>query len=134
MGGSIPIHVAAAIAGTLGMLHLIYTLRDWAGEPRYFRPRDKPLLDAMRATKVALAPNGRDFWQALIGFHLSHSIGILLFVVLIELAIDPSLAWLRPGLVVVSLVYAVTSWLCWFATPTAGMTLATLLLAVGWLV
>ena len=39
---------AAGIFAVLGTLHLIYTLSDMFGRPRYFVPRDAALLEAMR--------------------------------------------------------------------------------------
>ena len=38
--------IAAAIFGVLGLMHLVYTLRDIGGRPRYFRPTDLSLLAA----------------------------------------------------------------------------------------
>ena len=129
---AILIHVAAAIMATLAVLHLVYTLHDLCARPRYFRPADRSLLEPMQATTVALAPQGHNFWQTLLGFHLSHAIGVLLYVVLIELAVDPQLAWLRPGVVALGAIYAVIGWTCWFSTPAIGATLAAVLLMLGW--
>ena len=94
---------AAAIIGVLGMLHLIYTLRDIVSRPRYFVPRDPALLDAMRGTQAALAPNGHDFWSVLLGIHLTHSIGLLLFALLIVLTVVTPLPALKPLMIGVGL-------------------------------
>src|SRR6516225_2857586 len=65
---------AAAMSGgiyaILGVLHLIYTLHDFGGRPRYFRPLDRSLLPAMRNTNTAIAPTGRDYWSGVLGFNL----------------------------------------------------------------
>lgn len=126
------IHAAAAIMAILATLHLIYTLHDLFVSPSYFRPTDRSLLEPMQATTTALAPQGHNYWRALLGFHLSHSIGVLLFAALIELAAGPELAWIRPGLVALGTIYALIGWTCWFWIPAAGTTLATALLAAGW--
>ena len=128
----IAIHFAAAIMAVLATLHLVYTLHDLLIRPRYFRPMDRSLLEPMQATTTALAPQGHNYWRALLGFHLSHSIGILLFAGVIELAMDPHLAWLRPALIALGGVYAIIGWTCWFWIPATGATMATGMLIIGW--
>jgi hypothetical protein len=123
---------AAAIYFVLGSLHLAYTLHDMFLRPRYFRPLDSTLIEPMRNTHVALARNGRDFWTAMLGFHFSHSLGILLFVLLIAIATLQPIAWLKPLLVLVSALYSLIAWRCWFAIPMWGAIGATLLMFAGW--
>ena len=110
----------------------IFAVRDFGERPRYFRPKDAALLDAMRATKVALAPDGRDYWSALLGFHFSHSIGVLLFALLIVLAGNLEIDWLKVLLVCLGAVYTWIAWRCWFHIPLIGCALATGLMIVGW--
>ena len=88
---------AAAIMAVLGLLHLAYTLHDFGTRPRYFSPKNAALLDAMRETRTALAPEGRDYWSGILGFNLSHSIGVLLFALLITLATAYQILWLQPA-------------------------------------
>jgi hypothetical protein len=123
---------AAAIMAVLATLHLIYTLRDMFSRPRYFVPRDRALLDAMRNTNLALAPNGRDFWTAMLGFHLTHSIGLLLYALLIVLTVTTPLLALRPLLIGIGLVLVLIAWRCWFHIPLIGCIAATVLLIAGW--
>jgi hypothetical protein len=124
--------VSAAIFAVLGALHLAYTLHDFGGKPRYFRPRDAALLPAMRQTKTAIAPGGRDYWSGILGFNLSHSIGVLLFALTIVLATQYRIEWLKPLLVAVGLAFAFIAWRCWFRIPMLGSLLATLLMIAGW--
>ena len=124
---------AAAIIGILGMLHLIYAVRDIVSRPRYFVPRDPALLDAMRGTKAALAPNGHDFWSVLLGIHLTHSIGLLLFALLIVLTVVTPLPALKPLMIGVGLVLTFIAWQFFFHIPLIGVALATALMIVGWL-
>ena len=124
---------AAAIIGILGMLHLIYTVRDIVSRPRYFVPRDPALLDAMRGTQAALAPNGHDFWSVLLGIHLTHSIGLLLFALLIVLTVVTPLPALKPLMIGVGLVLTFIAWQFFFHIPLIGVALATALMIVGWL-
>ena len=127
-------YLAAALLATLGALHLVYTIHDAVREPRYFVPRDKALLAPMRATTVALARGGRDYWTALIGFHFSHSIGVLMFALLVVLASVYPLGWLKILLVAVGCAYTFIAWRCWFRIPFAGCAAATVLMAAGWVV
>lgn len=123
---------AAGVLATLATLHLIYTIHDFAFAPRYFRPRDASLLAPMQATRNALTPTGRDYWSALLGFHFSHSIGVLLFALLIVLAGNLQIGWLKLLLVCLGLVYTWIAWRCWFHIPLIGCALATILMIVGW--
>lgn len=124
--------LAAGIFASLATLHLIYTIHDFVFEPRYFKPRDGALLAPMRATRNALTPAGRDFWSALLGFHFSHSIGVLLFALLIVLAGTMNIGWLKILLVCLGAVYTWIAWRCWFHIPLIGCALATGLMAAGW--
>jgi fermentation-respiration switch protein FrsA (DUF1100 family) len=126
--------IAAAIFGVLGLMHFAYTLRDLSGRPRYFRPTEPSVLAAMQASRTAIAPDAPDYWRGVLGFHLSHSIGVLLLALLIVVATLYLITWLKPILVIVGAAYAVVSYMCWFNAPTIGILLATTLMAAGWMV
>lgn len=134
MSVSLPVVGAAVIYGLLGVAHAVYTLHDILRRPRYFRPRNHELVADLRATTVALAPGGRDYWAASLGFHLSHSIGVLLLALLILISGNAGLGWLLPLLVLVSAAYALIAWRFWFRIPFVGCVLATVLLIVGWVI
>lgn len=123
---------AAAIMAILATLHLVYTLRDLFSRPRYFIPRDRALLDAMRGTQMALAPHGRDYWSATLGIHLTHSIGLLLFALLIVLTVTTPLPALKPLMIGLGLVVTWICWRCFFHIPLIGSAAATALLIAGW--
>jgi hypothetical protein len=125
-------YAAAVIMALLGVLHLVYTLYDFGPKPRYFRPSDASVLEAMRVTRTNLAPDGRDYWSGVLGFNLSHSVGVLLFALLISVATQYGVGWLKPALVAVGIIYTAISYRCWFSIPTTGIGLATVLLIVGW--
>lgn len=115
----------------LGLLHVIYTLRDFGAEPKYFRPTRVDLLDQMRASKTALAPKGRDYWSGVLGFHLSHSLGLLLFATLAATAAfdhDAHLAFIIP---LIPFGYALIAYRCWFQIPLIGSIVAGLLISIG---
>jgi len=124
---------SAAVFAVLGTLHLVYTLHDFGAHPRYFRPRDATLLPAMRQTTTAIARGGRDYWSGILGFNLSHSIGVLLFALLIVLAALYRITWLEPVLVIVGLAFAGIAWRCWFRVPMWGCLIGTALMVAAWL-
>lgn len=124
--------LAAGILATLAVLHLAYAIHDIVAEPRYFSPRDQSLLAPMRATRNALTPTGRDYWSALLGFHLSHSIGVLLFALLIVLATLHEIDWLKVGLICLGGVFTWIAWRFWFHIPLYGCAAATVLMLAGW--
>src|SRR5215471_6819841 len=98
--------MSAGIFAILGALHLVYTLHDFGERPRYFRPVDRTLLPAMQKTNTAIAPTGRDYWSGILGFNLSHSIGVLLFALLIVVTAQYQIWWLKPILVLVGGAFA----------------------------
>ena len=123
---------AASVFAVLGLLHLVYTLRDFGAKPRYFQPRDAALLPAMRATKMGIAPGGRDYWSGILGFNLSHSIGVLLLALLIAVATLYRITWLEPVLIAVGIAFAGIAWRCWFRVPMWGCLIGTALMIAGW--
>jgi hypothetical protein len=125
--------MSAGVFAILGALHLVYTLRDFGERPRYFRPVDSALLPAMRKTYVAIAPTGRDYWSVILGFNLSHSIGVLLFALLIIVAAQYQITWLKPVLAALGLIFAAIAWRCWFRTPMLGSLIGTVLMIASWL-
>jgi hypothetical protein len=123
---------AAALMAVLGMMHLIYTLIDFGNAPKYFRPVDENLFVRMRETKTAIAPQGRDYWSGVLGFNLSHSIGLMLFGLLIGVGTIYEIHWLKPILVTTGLLFTAISYRCWFIWPTMGAGLASGLLVLSW--
>lgn len=124
--------MSAGVFAILATLHLIYTIHDFGERPRYFRPADRSLLPALRSTRPAIAPGGRDYWSATLGFHLSHSIGVLLFALLIVVAGQYQIAWLKPILIGVGAAFAAIAWRCWFRIPMLGCSIGTALMIAGW--
>ena len=126
--------MSGGIFAILGVLHLTYTLHDFGERPRYFRPVDRSLLPAMRNTNTAIAPTGRDYWSGILGFNLSHSIGILLLALLILVTARYQISWLKPILVLVGGAFTVIAWRCWFNTPMLGCLIGTVLMIAAWVV
>lgn len=126
--------LSAAILAALGLIHVAYTVSDALGVPRYFAPSDRSLLPAMRATKLALAPNGHDFWEVLVGFNFSHSIGVLLLATMIVIETVHPTGWMRPVLCAVGAAYTLIAWRYWFHVPMIGVALATALMTLAWVV
>ena len=123
---------AAGIFAVLGLLHLTYTLRDMFGRPRYFAPRDGALLEAMRATRIALAPDGRDMWSVYMGFNLTHSLGLMLLALLIVLTVMLPLPALKLPMIALGLLVTLISWACFFHIPLIACAAASALMIVGW--
>ncbi len=124
-------YFAAGIMTILGGLHLIYALYDLFFHPRYFRPADKALMAAMQKTHPSISPHARNYWLSVVGFNISHAIGVLLFALLIILAADEKVSYLQPGLIAVAMAYTFISWKCWFFIPTLGSAITAILLAAA---
>jgi len=132
------IRTGLLIIGLLGFLHLIYTFADLKS-PKKFVPTDENLLPLLQNTGVRLVRNpwpGRSFWGAYMGFNLSHSLGILVFVTLYLVLsfIAPSVLF-HPALVAILIgtgcAYVVTARIFWFSIPFYGATLSTFLTTLG---
>jgi hypothetical protein len=124
--------MSAGIFAVLGVLHLVYTLHDFGARPRYFRPRDAALLSSMRQTQTAIAPNGRDYWSGVLGFNLSHSLGVLLFALLIVVTSVYEIHWLKPILAMIGFAFAFIAWRCWFRIPMIGCLIGTAFMIAAW--
>jgi hypothetical protein len=125
-------HLAAAVFALLGLMHTVYTLHDFGARPRYFAPVNKELLQSMKKTHTAIAPTGSDYWSGILGFNLSHSLGLVLFSTLIYVTTTHHIGWLKIALIAVGATYSAISARCWFRAPTMCSLTATFMMAVGW--
>ena len=83
---------------------------------------------------MAIAPQGRDYWSGVLGFNLSHSLGVLLFALLIVVAAVYDINWLKPILTMIGLAFAFIAWRCWFRVPMMGCLIATALMVAAWVI
>lgn len=133
------IRIGLLILAVLGALHLKYTFADLK-RPRYFVAHDKNVLPLLQNTHVKLvrnpAANANSFWRSYMGFHMSHSVGILIFAAIYMCLsfIAPSILF-HPVLAVILVgtgaAYSVMAHLFWFNIPFWGASLATTLFAIG---
>jgi len=132
---AILVAVGAAIMLLLGLANVFLTWKD-ERRPRVFAPRDPNLLNAMQEAPLRLAPT-TTIWRAGLGFHYSHSLGLIgfggLFLLLSLLdwpwlAGKPVLLWAGP---VWAAIYALLSFRYWFRVPLAGSSVALALFLGG---
>jgi hypothetical protein len=75
-------------------------------------------------------------WRGWVGFNLSHSLGILLFGVVVvrrtPVSFGHNAAVFLPLAVVVSLVYLGLGLAYWFRTPLIGISAAVALVSAAW--
>jgi hypothetical protein len=111
----------AAVFGTLGSIHLVYT---FFGER--LAPRDPAVRIAMQNTTMRIT-RATTLWQAWTGFNASHSLGAMVFalfvLLLATLHMDflrsaPVFAWLAAGN---ALAWLVLAWRYWFRIPLLGL-------------
>lgn len=119
------------VVALLGLVHLFYTLRDLAGPPKYFAPNDRELLDAMKRARVRLSPGGHDFWRAMLGFHISHSIAVIMVGGLATWGAATGETAMQAIALALTLIYAVIARRFWFAIPMWGCLIAGGLQAAG---
>lgn len=114
--------IGAGIFVLLGALHALYAFQDLE-KPRNFTPRDENLRHAMQESGVALHPE-INLWKAWMGFHFSHSLGLLMFggAFLYIGVFYPQLfaqsALLKTCSVLIPAVYLLLSLNFWFSKPT----------------
>ncbi len=121
---------AGLICLALGTAHGLLTLRDLV-DPRAFTPTDDSVRVAMQNTRLAFNPRA-NFWDAWMGFNLSHSVGVALTGLGLL-----CLAWpgfptfvgsrlVQGGAAGVAAVYFVLSLRFWFWGPALGSGVALL--------
>lgn len=132
---SIPILsiIAAGIFGLIGILHLGFALYDFSAKPRYFRPNDDDVLASLKHTYSESAGNTRDYWTNVLGIHLCHAVGVLLFAVLIVIAAAYNIVALRPLLALVGIAYALIAWRFWARKPVSASLIGTIALLGSWI-
>lgn len=125
----------AFIFFALGALHLRMTVADMK-EPKRFVPAKRELLDELKATRIALRKDVKNFWLSYLGFHFSHSVGVIFYgttVIYCALVRPDILAdiYVRIAIVVFGASYVLMARAFWFIIPFAGSALGVTLIAVG---
>jgi hypothetical protein len=120
----------------LGTAHAVHTPRQ-PGERKGLSPADPGLAGSMARSRILLT--GRtDMWRAWVGFNLSHSLGAILFGVVVVLmgrtsaSFGHDAALFLPLAIVVSMAYLGLAVAYWFRTPILGIGLSVLLFSAAW--
>jgi hypothetical protein len=112
----------------LGLLHAWVTPRTLA-ERKGLSPRDAALREAMSTAHLFLTRR-TTLWQTWVGFNFSHSLGAVLFgLVVLLIGRSPASFTAQgpvflPFAILVSTTYLVIGLLYWFRTPNLGITLS----------
>jgi hypothetical protein len=116
-----------------GVLHGLMTLLDLR-RPRFFAPRDRQLIQALRQTSIGLSPRV-NFWLAWLGFNLSHSLGLIIFGAgLIWLASVGGHPVISGAGALVGVVYLILALRFWFWRAAMWCGIGALLLALSYVV
>jgi len=126
------IAASAAVVGTLGSLHLLYTYHG-----NKLDPRDPAVREAMQRTSPVITKQ-TSVWRATKGFNASHSLGIITFALMYGYlalwrseVLGGSMFLLTLGMTVL-LAYLVLARRYFFSVPFRGVALACALYAGGW--
>lgn len=120
----------------LGLAHAVATPRTTA-QAKGLSPRDPALREAMVQDTV-LMTRRTNMWLAWVGFNLSHSLGAILFGVVVVLigrsqaTFESQGALFLPLATVVSATYLVLGIRYWFRAPIVGITLSVMCFVVSW--
>jgi hypothetical protein len=120
----------------LGSVHALSTPRQ-PHERKALSPSDPNMAESMARERVLLTSRV-NMWQGWVGFNLSHSLGIVLFGVLVVLvgrtsaSFQYNAAVLLPFAVAVCLAYLGIGLAYFFRTPIIGTCLALLLFSSAW--
>jgi hypothetical protein len=120
----------------LGIAHALVTPVTLA-KPKGLSPRDPRVAEAMAGTSVLLT-RCTDMWRAWIGFNFSHSLGAVVFGVLVLLIGRSDASFTADGpifiplAVLVSAVYVILAAKYWFRTPIIGCALSFVLFLCAW--
>lgn len=119
----------------LGSVHGVLTLRD-TRRPIALSPTDPKLRNAMAESGLLLTRR-MNMWLAWIGFNLSHSLGAVLFAVVLlsvgrsEEEFNRQVGLFLPLGVVVSVAYLVLALRYWFRAPALGIGLSVICLLLA---
>lgn len=120
----------------LGVAHALATPLS-PSDRKGLSPHDPLVAETMTRTHLLLTRR-TDLWLTWVGFNLSHSLGVVLFGVLVLLIGRSPASFAAqapvfvPCAVVVSALYTVLAARYWFRTPLIGCTLALLLFVGAW--
>lgn len=126
------IAASAAVLGSLGGVHLLYTYRG-----NKLDPRDPAVREAMERVSPVITRQ-TTVWRATKGFNASHSLGIIAFALVYGYlalwrsdVLSGSLFLTALGMIVL-LAYLVLARRYFFSIPFRGVALACALYACGW--
>jgi fatty acid desaturase len=122
--------LAGAIILLMGTAHLVLTLRDvW--KPTSFTPTEDAVRLAMQGARLRF--NRRiNLWESWLGFHISHSIGVMMFgaalLFVAQAHFDAFLQSLagQAAAVLIAVAYLVVAIRFWFWGPVLGISVALL--------
>jgi len=120
----------------LGLAHAMATPRT-PTQAKGLSPRDPALREAMVRDTV-LMTRRVNMWLAWVGFNLSHSLGAVLFGVVVVLigrsqaTFEAQGAVFLPLATLVSATYLVLGIRYWFRAPIVGITLSALCFVASW--
>jgi hypothetical protein len=115
----------------LGIGHAVLTLFT-----AQFQPKDAALFAQLKASRTGLSNTG-NIWKGMTGFHLSHSLGMMIFGSLyIALMLDNSVYLTSSNVLIfgslfIPIVYAVLAQAYWFNLPRNCFIAATCLIAAS---
>ena len=120
---------------TLGVLHLRLTVRDMK-EPQHFAPAKRELLEELKATRINLRKDVKDFWTSYLGFHFSHSASLIFYGASVAYfaLVRPDIfadIYVRLTVVIFGAAYVLMARAFWFFIPFAAALLGTTAIAVG---
>jgi hypothetical protein len=129
------IATGAGVFFLLGALHLRMTVADLK-QPEKFAPANKDLLPQLMETRIAMRRDVKNFWLSYLGFHFSHSAGLMFYglTVIYCALVRPDILsdiYVRIGLVVFGASYVLMARAFWFIIPLAGSVAGVTLIAVG---
>ena len=129
------IATGAGVFFLLGALHLRITVADLK-EPRKFAPAKKELLPELMETRIAMRKDVKNFWLSYLGFHFSHSVGVIFYALTVAYCglVRPDIlsdVMVRVAIVGFGASYVLMSRAFWFIIPLAGSAIGVTLIAVG---
>ncbi len=129
------IATGAGVFFLLGALHLRMTISDLK-QPKKFAPANKDLLPQLMETRIAMRKDVKNFWLSYLGFHFSHSVGVIFYALAVAYCglVRPDILAdmiVRVAIVGFGASYVLMARAFWFIIPLAGSAIGVTLIAVG---
>ncbi len=101
-----------------------------------FEPKDNSLLAKLKSN-YSIVTDQTSIWNGMVGFHMSHCLGLIVFGLIYILLVFENPAYLQDsvvlsmGLIIIPIIYIIFAHKYWFSIPRNGFILALFITSIA---